>query len=326
MKTMNLMKSVLILSILSSAFISSKAEAFERYTWSELVTGSKNSAEAEKLSIVSEWCGLKRIVKSDETCFVKMRKAQEVLFNKQKHSSGEIFKAVMDLRYIYLYSFKDLDKADNVLKQLENIPELQNKVAAERLFASFKTENLLKDDFYDGLYNINNKEGVFPYDNGYMPVITKEHASTMLAIKEMIDGKGKQTEKQFSKAWKEIPSDVIYLIATDQRENAYKLYQNMKSSLDTKTVKLVDDFLYPLYTPVKKANRKFLAGVFCVEVFPGLGMDLINEALTDSPRVSKPEHALACLSDVYARHNAYDEAQKVLKLLKEYYPDSIWLK
>ncbi len=323
---MNFAKSVLILSILSSAFISTEANAFERYTWSELVTGSKNPAATEKLSAVSEWCGLTKIIKSDEACFSKMKKAREILSNKSIHSNNEIFNAAMDLRYIYLYGFKDLDKANDVLSYLENIPELKNKVTAEKLFSSFKSEDLLTDEFYDSLYNLIGKEGVFPYDNGYMPVITKEHASSMLAIREMVDGKGKQNDKSFCKAWKDIPSDVIYLIATDQRENAYKIYQSNKSSYDSKTIKLVEDFLYPLYTPVKKANRKFLAGVFCVEIFPGLGMDLINEALSDSPRVTKAEHALACLSDVYARHNAYDEAQKVLKLLKEYYPESIWLK
>ncbi len=55
-------------------------------------------------------------------------------------------------------------------------------------------------------------------------------------------------------------------------------------------------------------------------------MDLINESLTSEPRVLKPEHALACLSDVYVRHNAHNEAQKVLKILSDYYPNSVWLK
>lgn len=323
---MNFAKSVLILSVLSSAFISTEANAFERYTWSELVTGSKNPVTAEKLTAVSEWCGLTKIIKSDESNFSKMKKAREILSNKSIHSNNEIFRAVMDLRYVYLYGFKDITRADEVLSHLESIPELNNKVIAEKLFSSFKSEDLLNEKFYDSLYNLMGKEDIFPYDNGYMPVISREHASLMLAVKEMVDGKGKQNDKTFGKAWNDVPSDVIYLIATDQRENAYKIYQSNKSCYDEKTIKLVEDFLYPLYKPVKKANRKFLAGIFCVEKFPGLGMDLINESLTESPRVTKPEHALACLSDVYARHNAYDEAQKVLKLLKEYYPESIWLK
>ncbi|MBR4329326.1 MAG: hypothetical protein IKP71_05685, partial [Candidatus Riflebacteria bacterium] len=77
---------------------------------------------------------------------------------------------------------------------------------------------------------------------------------------------------------------------------------------------------------IKPAYRKFLAGIYCVEQFPNLGIDLINESLTSEPRMLKPEHALACLTDVYVRHNAYNEAQKVLKLLSEYYPNSVWLK
>lgn len=322
-----LAKSALILSIISSVIVTAQANAYDRYTWSELVTGpSNNPVITDKLSVVTEWCGLTRIVDTKDTNIARMKSAQQVIINKSKYTNNALFKAVMDLRYIYLYSFKDLKRADEVLAHLDSVPELKIRAEAERLFSSFSIDKLKSKDFYENLYNLKNKSGVFPYNNGYMPIITEEHAATMLAIKEMLEGKGKQFNAVFEKSWKNMPSDILYLIATDQRENAYKLFQTRKSSYDPKTIKLIEDFMYPLYMPVKKADRKLLTGIFCVEKFPGLGMDLINESLTDSIRVSKPEHALACLSEVYSKHNAYNEAQKVLKLLTEYYPNSIWLK
>ena len=329
MKSLNFKKSAILLGVLSSALLlTADAKAYERYTWSELVTGARNGSAAseDKLSAVCEWCGLKRIVKSQITDTAKMKKALSILHNKKKYSNDDIFKAVMDLRYTYKYSFKDTKKADEVLSHLDSIPQLKDKVALERLLSSMTEKSILEDSFYTKLYNLRTKQSIFPYDNGYMPVITSNRVSFILSIKEMIDGKGKLTEALNVKSWKDIPSDILYLIATDKRENAYKSFLSKKSELEPQCCKLIEDFLYPLYMPVKPANRKFLAGIYCVEQFPNLGIDLINESLTSEPRMLKPEHALACLTDVYVRHNAYNEAQKVLKLLSEYYPNSVWLK
>ena len=329
MKSLKFKGSALVLAALSSILLlSGEAKAYERYTWSELVTGARNSSSAaeDKLAVVCEWCGLKRITKSQISDAAKMRKAFTVIHNKNKYSNDDIFKAVMDLRYTYKYSFKDLKKADEVLSHLDTIPQLKDKADLERLFSSMTEKSILEDSFYTKLYNLKSKSSLFPYDNGYMPVITANRASFILSIKEMIEGKGKINEKLNIQSWKNIPSDILYLIATDKRENAYKTFIQIKDNLTPQNCKLIEDFLYPLYMPVKPANRKFLTGIYCVEQFPNLGIDLINESLTDQPRMLKPEHALACLSDVYVRHNAHNEAQKVLKLLSDYYPDSIWLK
>ncbi len=330
MKSINVKKSAIILGVtLASALFISDAKAYERYTWSDLVTGRNRNATSDsedKLAVVCEWCGLKRIVKSQITDTAKMKNAMAVLQNKKKYSNDAIFKAAMDLRYTYKYSFKDMKRADEVLAHLDSVPELKIKADVERLFSSMTEQSILEDNFYTKLYQLRNQKNLFPYDNGYMPVITKNRVSFILSIKEMIDGKGSQNDSLNVKCWKNIPSNILYLIATDKRENAYKLYTHDKDNYDPATKKLIEDFLYPLYMPVKPVNRKFLAGIYAVEEFPNLGIDLINESLTSSPRVLKPEHALASLSDVYIRHNAHNEAQKVLKLLSEYYPDSLWLK
>ncbi len=330
MKSINFRKSAIILGVtLASTLFISEAKAYERYTWSDLVTGrSRNGSvsDEDKLAVVCEWCGLKRIVRSQISDSTKMKNALAIIQNKSKFSNNAIFKAVMDLRYTYKYSFKDMDKADEVLKNLDSIPELKIKADAERLFSSMNDNSILNNDFYSKLYQLRTQKNLFPYDNGYMPVITMDRASFILSIKEMVDGKGSLNESVKVKCWKDIPADILYLIATDKRENAYKIYSSMKSKLEPSTKKLIEDFLYPLYMPVKPVNRKFLAGIYAVEEFPNLGMDLINESLTSTPRVLKPEHALASLSDVYARHNAVNEAQKVLKILSEYYPNSLWLK
>ena len=56
-----------------------------------------------------------------------MKKAYSVIQNKNKFSKDDYFKAVMDLRYTYKYSFKDLKKADEVLSYLDSDSEKPNK-------------------------------------------------------------------------------------------------------------------------------------------------------------------------------------------------------
>lgn len=329
MKSNSFKKSALILGLISSCLcFANTAKAYERFTWSELVTGPRKGTYVDdKLHIVSEWLGLKRVVKSEVTDVAKMRNAFRVIKNKNKYSKEDLYRAVMDLRYTYIYSFKDLDKADSVLSNLDAEPDLKVKSDIEKTFAYFDERDILKNGYYERISGLRNRAvSYFPYDNGYRPVITHDRITFLLAIKEMVDGKGSVQNLINCKGWKDIPGDILYNIAIDKRDNAYKVYKPMKDKLEPATAKLIEDFLYPLYMPVKLADRKFLAGVFCVEEFPNLGMDLINEALTESNRVSKPEHALAALSDVYVRHNAYGEAQKVFKILKEYYPNSLWLK
>ena len=162
-----------------------------------------------------------------------------------------------------------------------------------------------------------------------MPIITKERVDYILSIKEMVDGKSKNLDKlpfnEF-KSWKNIPSELLYKIAIGRQDKAYKEYIKDKPSLKPQIKKLIEDYLFPMYMPVRTENRKFLAALYCIEEFPNLGIDLINEALTSNPRVISPEHSLACLIDAYKKHNAKNESNKVKNILKEYYPNSMWLK
>ena len=79
MKSINVKKSAIILGVtLASALFVSDVNAYERYTWSDLVTGRSRNGSAsdeDKLAVVCEWCGLKRIVRSQITDATKMKNA-----------------------------------------------------------------------------------------------------------------------------------------------------------------------------------------------------------------------------------------------------------
>lgn len=322
--------SVLFIGLLLSYHSSNAVEAYDRFTWSDLVVGKRKvtSTKDSGISVITEWCGLKRIIKSDISIEEKLNNADKIINSKNKHLSDKLFKAVMDSRYLYKYGYKDIYKSDMVLKNLENIPSLKNKLLAERLFSNMNEYSILDNSFCEQLSNLVKHEDVFPYDNGYMPVITKERVLFLLSIKEMIDGKGKidLDSKIQIKSWQNIPTSILYLISTQNQSKAYKKYINSKVNISPKMRRLIEDFLFPMYIPVKTADRKFLTGLYVIEEFPNLGIDLINESLSEQTRVTKPEHALACLVDAYKRHNAINESNTVKQILSDYYPNSIWLK
>lgn len=320
--------SLLLFIFLASVLNPQHIFAYERYTWSELVTGKRNQqvSNDDNFAVISEWCGLSRIVRSNVSNSTKQKNALNVIENKKKHSKNDYFKAVMDLRYLYKFAYKEDNKADEVLSYLDSDPELKIKADFEKLFSSMNEQSILDNKFYNKLKSLSSQKNLFPYDNGYMPVITFERVAFLLSIKEMLDGKGANNKNVKVKCWKNIPSNILYLIAIGKRDTAYVSYKNEKDKLEPSCRKLIEDFLFPVYMPVKESNRKFLAALYCIEEFHNLGINLIHDALTSKSRVNKPEHALACLSDVYIRHNAHNESQKVFKLLNDYYPNSLWLK
>ncbi len=317
MKSTKLVIATLFVSVFLESFTSSQANAFEKYTWSELVTGKRQSVARvrEDNRIITEWCGLERIVDLNDN-----------LIANSVDANDKLFKTVMKLRYNCIYGLKDKEQADKALNLLEETPELANKLKAERLISALTSENFISDKSYEKLLELKNLKNVLPYDNGYLPTITVEKINEMIAVRQMIDGRGTVGNNLKFKSWKGIPASLLFKLATDQKNEAMNDFQNIKASLETPVAKLFSDFMQPLYMRVIVPDRKFLAGLFCSEAFPHLSMKLINESLTSEPRLSKPEHALAALSDLYSKHNAYSEAQQVWKLLTELYPDSIWLK
>lgn len=285
-----------------------------------------NEQYSDTVEFVTDLFDIQRVTRIEETPLSVIKKGYSVLHGKKNATLEEKYKAVMDLRYVYKYCFKDDEKAEEVLSYLTNVKGMKNKLRAEILISKINEDNVLDEDNYEELLFLSNKSGLFPYDNGYMPVFTKDLVDIILATKQCLDGKGRINSDLEFNCWNQIPASIIYSIATDKKEYAYKSYQAIKEKFDKKTDCLVSDFLQPLYMRVKPANRKFLAGVLCAEVFPNQAIRLINESLTDSSRVSKPEHAFAVLYDLYRRHMAVAESDRVWQILNKYYPNSIWLK
>ncbi len=324
----NFLKYICIFCIFTSILASNEANAYQRYTWSELVTGGNKSSsldEDEKINIITDWWGLKRIVKSEIRITTIIKNSYQVLKNKSKYSNDQIFRSVMDLRYIYKYIFKDSKKSDEILSELDSIKDLKSKVELELFLSSMKENSIIDDSFYKKLISFKTEKKLFPYDNGYMPVITIDRVNIILSIKEMVDGKGTFNQPVAFLCWNNIPSQILYFIATNKQDRAYSFYKKVKQELNDNNAKLIEDFIFPMYYPVKTANRKFLAGLYAVEIFPSLGIDLILSSISSSSRVTKPDHALASLVDIYNRHNALNESKKVNELLNKYYPNSIWI-
>lgn len=317
MKSSKLVIATLLASVFVESFVCSEAYAFEKYTWSELVTGKRQSVASTKEDnrIITEWCGLERIVDLNNNLIANSTDAND-----------KLYKTVMKLRYNCIYGLKDREQADKALNLLEETPELANKLKAEKIISSLTSENFISDKSYEKLLELKNLKNVLPYDNGYLPVVTVDKINEMIAVRQMIDGRGTVGNGLKMKCWKGIPSSLLFKLATDQKNEAMNDFQNVKANLESPVAKLISDFMQPLYMRANVPDRKFLAGLICSEDFPNLSMKLINESLTSEPRLSKPEHALASLSDLYNKHNAYGEAQQVWKLLTELYPDSIWLK
>lgn len=277
-------------------------------------------------SLRTEWCGLERIVKHAASPQIRLKKLIELVNDFKEAPSAEYFKALVQLYYLYKLEFKDAENAATILTRMFAVREFSQLARIESILARFNMNTIRTEDGFNDLEVLANLAHLLPYDNGIMPVITLEFVEYLTAIADMILDKKSHIDSLHGSGWQNLSKKMLYLAACDKKDSAYELFKAVEAEQTPQIRKLFKDLVMPLYTPVRAKDRMFLAGLAVVEDFPDLGTDLIIEALSGYPAMLRIEHGLAALSDVYSRHMAYAEAQKVWKTLVDFYPDSVWLK
>lgn len=290
------------------------------------VLAIKDSQAPYYNSVMTEWCGLSRVVKHASSPQLRLLKLEKFLASYPEADPKELYRALIDLRYLNTYEFRNAEAAQMAVDKLNSIPALSARAEFENIVSGFTPDKMATTEGNAQLQRLLQMSDLLPYDNGHLPVVTREYLEYMLAISNMATGRVENVGKLNFNGWKELPVDLLYLIATGKKEKAYPVYQALKPSLSPQICKMLEDIMMPLYMPTDAKNRVFLAGLASIESFPDLGTDLVVEAVSGQPRMYRAEHGLAVLSDVYNRHMAFAEAQQVWNLMSKLYPDSIWLK
>lgn len=277
-------------------------------------------------SVITEWCGLERVVKHSSSPQLRLLKLEKFIKDFPEASPESRFQALTDLYYLNVYEFRDTEAAANSHQQLQKISTLKDRAEFETSVSALTPEKLLSKEGNATLLKLLQLEHLLPYDNGHLPVITRDYLEFMLAISDMALGRINRFEKLAFNGWKNLPGTMLYHIASGKKDKGYEIFKAIKPTLSPQIAKMLEDLMMPLYMPVKHKDRLFLAGLAAVESFPDIGTDLLIEAVSGQPRMRSAQHGLAVLSDVYNRHMAFAEAQSVWKLLAQLYPDSVWLK
>ncbi|PKL46366.1 MAG: hypothetical protein CVV42_16760 [Candidatus Riflebacteria bacterium HGW-Riflebacteria-2] len=274
----------------------------------------------------TEWLSLNRVVKHATSPQMRLKKLTEFVTSFPEASSPELYKALLDLRYLYLLEFRDQTAAAEMLVQMKSLPGFEQLARIEDIVSSFNQRSLLSVEGQKALEELLSLSHLFPYDNGHLPVISLEYIHFLTMLADMIHGQNSKIRNVKVSGWNGLPAEILYQTAVGAKEKAYQSYLQIKDGLTPQVSRMVEDLMFPLYLPSIAKDRMFLAGLLAVPTLPDLGTDLLIDAISDQPRMRKAEHGFAVLSDVYNRHLAYSEAQAVWKILSDNYPDSVWLK
>lgn len=276
--------------------------------------------------VKTEWCSLNRVVKHATSPQLRLKKLTGFITNFPQASNAELYKALLDLRYLYLYEFRDSAAAAEMLVQMKSLKGFEKLATIEDIVSEFNQRSLLTSEGYASVQKLFGLRALFPYDNGHLPVITLDYLQFLLAIGDMIHGQNSNVRNIKAQGWNDLSADMLYNAAVGAKEKAYESYLQSKDKLAPQVSKMVEDMLFPLYLPAIAKDRTFMAGLLAVPTLPDLGTDLLVDAISGQPRMRSAEHGFAVLSDVYNRHLAYSEAQAVWKILSDKFPNSIWLK
>jgi len=274
----------------------------------------------------TEWFSLNRVVKHATSPQMRLKKLSEFVSSFPEAAPAELYKALLDLRYLYMYEFRDQTAAAEMLVQMKALPGFEKLARVEEIVSSLNQKSLLNPEGYKLLQELGKLGHLFPFDNGHLPVISLEYIQFLMVIGDMIHGQNSQIRNVKASGWNGLPADMLYNAAVGAKEKAYQSYLQIKDGLTPQVSKMLEDLMFPLYLPSIQKDRMFMAGLIAVPTLPDLGTDLLIDAISGQPRMRQAEHGFAVLSDVYNRHLAYAEAQAVWKILSDNYPDSVWLK
>lgn len=276
--------------------------------------------------VVTEWCGHERAVKHALSPQLRLKKYEGFVADFPQAPAPELFSALMNLRYLYLYEFDDQAKANTMLELMKSLNGMEEMAELEELVSNFSTNHIMSAKGHETLTRIIELADYLPFDNGHLPVISIAMIRHMLMISDVAMGKSNVTNFIDKNAAYNIPVDLLYAAATGNKEEAYKLYLASRDKFTPKVARMVSDLVKPLYLTMCAGDRFFAAGLLALPHYPQVGILLLLESITGNERMRKLEHGFAVLAEAYNKHRAHAEAQELWAMLTQMFPDSIWLK
>jgi tetratricopeptide (TPR) repeat protein len=277
-----------------------------------------------------DWCGLTREVHHTKAPQFRLHKYLEFIKKFPEAKASQKYLVLQKIRNIYLYEMRDKDLADQILGEMDKLDGYGLRARAEKIFSEMTPEKMITPLGNKQLAEVYKIPGLFPYDNGVLPIITQNDVNLMLAISDMAVGvkpRSANLKKVINfKGYADLPVPMLYFAATGQKSKAWEIYSGLKQTLSPQINKMFDQVIDPLYLPARTGDRLFFAALAASKRYPFIAINLIHQALKSKPRIRKNEHALAVLADMYQEKNAYSEAQMVWKMLRSLHPQSMWLK
>jgi len=240
-----------------------------------------------------------------------------------------IVKALHQLYLICLHELRDPVAAEGWLKKLEAMPEGADKVRVERLLQVTADRALHDDGMLEQLSALEQALAKKPYDNGYVPVLEPQRLKLLVAQANLLNGQYAAVlplVKEFSEdvRVRTLPVRLLYALLADEKDLAYQLFVKHEKAMIAGDRKMIDDFLYPLYLPVRENEKRIIAATALAADHPTTAVKLLLEESKKPRRSMHFDHAFALLAELYQRQGSYAEAQSVWATLRRVFPHSVW--
>ncbi|HOY65479.1 MAG TPA: hypothetical protein PLP29_01245 [Candidatus Ozemobacteraceae bacterium] len=241
-------------------------------------------------------------------------------------------RALLQAAAVCRYELRDEPRARTYLDGLRAIPEWAARRQIEEYLEKLTPANLDKAEFRTALRSILiDHKTLLPYDNGVLPVITQGLLQELEAINAgYIGAKDDLSDLldtfRSSRAVRGLPMQAVYLALADNRMNSWAHIEKAGEAVSGREKKMMQDILRPFFLMTSDQDRKLLMALALQDMFPTKAVDQLLSYLTGRPDSLRAQHALALLADLYQSHRSYIEAQSVWKILRTYYPNSVWLR
>ncbi|MFZ2955513.1 MAG: hypothetical protein WA705_01255 [Candidatus Ozemobacteraceae bacterium] len=240
-------------------------------------------------------------------------------------------RALIQLFNIQTYELKNPDGAADAWLRLAGTPGFAGRAQVERDLVDFSVAVPGTPLANSLLYRLEQSAALFPFDDGYHPVLATGDLRLWRALSEL-SANGVATlsslvlSVQTDEKIRSIPLKLLLLIAGNHKDEAYRLYRENEKKLVPRDRVFVRDLMFPLYNPISDHDRSIAAGAALSTKFPEQAIDALLKALTTMPPSRSNHHALALLAELYQVHRNYIEGQAVWTHLRTLYPNSSWLR
>ncbi|MBF0499399.1 MAG: hypothetical protein HQM09_04665 [Candidatus Riflebacteria bacterium] len=239
-------------------------------------------------------------------------------------------RVLIQIHGIHTYEMMDAEAATYDLERLAGLASFSDRVSLEALLGSLQEARLGTPETNDRLLKLDTLSRLFPWDDGYNPIIASDDVTLWRAWSELAAGNIDTltdiiTRIPMSEKIHSIPLKLIMQIAGNNKDDAWVLYGEIEKMLSAHDNMFVRDFLFPLYKPVSEHDRGILTAAALSAKFPKEAVDILLKVLTAMPSEKTNHHALALLAELYQSHHDYVEGQAVWSRLGALYPNSRWL-